>query len=78
MSDREKHHIIVEHIWRALRAFLLMMALLVWIAQDGMQSTDYIVISLVFIAHLAEQFHGFICNRIQRVVGWIEDFNDYD
>lgn len=78
MSLDQKHHYIVEHIWRALRASLLLLAMFIWLLQDGFSFSDGIVLTLGFLAHLTEQFHGYICKRIERILKWKEDFNDWE
>jgi hypothetical protein len=78
MSEQQRKHLYTEHIWRAIRASLLFLAMLIWIAEDGISVSDMVVIGLVTVAHLTEQFHGFICNRIERLFGWKEDFEDWE
>ena len=77
MNDNH-HHYLTEHIWRAIRAFLLLLAVSIWILQDGFQFTDVIVVVLCFLAHLTEQFHGRVCNMIEGMLGWRKDFNDWN
>lgn len=78
MSEEQRQHFLVEHVWRAIRASLLLIALFIWITQDGISQSDLLVIFFACLAHLTEQFHGFLCNRIQRFLGWVEDFSDWE
>lgn len=75
MTRAKFRHHVIEHIWRAIRASFFLTALIIWVNQDGMQTSDYVIIGLVVCAHLTEQFHGFICNKIAEVLHWASDFD---
>ena len=78
MCKERKRHFIVEHAWRALRGILLTLVVVIWLLQDGFSGTDWFITGLCVLAHVVEPFHGFICNKIEKLLGWGSDFNDYD
>ena len=78
MSDQQMHHYMTDHIWRALRALILSIAALIWLYQDGFTLSDGFIMFLFLCAHLLEQFHGKICNMIEHMLNWKEDFDDWD
>lgn len=73
-----RHHRIVEHIWRGLRAILLLTAIVIWLAQDGYQTSDLVILLLCFCAHLCEQLHGLICIIIESMLHYKHDFNKWE
>ena len=77
MKTKGHHKHITEHVWRSLRASLLFIAATLWLAQDGYQGMDVVILILLNLAHLVEQFHGYICNLIERVIGWKKDFSNW-
>lgn len=78
MTKQKRRHYITEHIWRAIRAILLIIAVLIWLFQDGWSNSDWLVLLFCFIAHLTEQFHGLICNTIEKILNWKCDFNNWE
>ena len=78
MTYRLRHKIIANHLWRSLRALLLLLAVLIWLLQDGFTYSDVIILGLCLTAHLVEQLHGYICNRIEKLLGWNMDFKDWE
>ncbi len=75
MSEQQRKHYLVEHIWRALRASLLFAAVVVWLYTVH---TEWVILTLCFLAHMTEQFHGKICNLIEKLLGWDPDFDEWD
>ena len=78
MTNRLRHKIIAEHIWRLLRAFFLLLGAILWLYQDGWTSSDYIIVGCFTVAHLIEQLHGYVCNLIERLFGWKCDFKNWE
>ena len=78
MTTQEQRHYLVEHIWRFLRASIIMAAMILWISQDGWSGTDWMVVGLGVLAHLCEQFHGLICNRIEKLLHWTQSFDRWN
>ncbi len=80
MTTEQAHHWIVEHIWRFLRASCILIGMVIWLSCDneGMIWTDWVVLGCGVLAHMTEQFHGFLCNRIAKVLHWKQDFNSMD
>lgn len=72
-----RHHAITEHIWRALRASMVLIGMLIWLAQDGFKGSDYIILLFGLLAGVLDQLHGYICCLIERVFGWKEDFDKW-
>lgn len=78
MSRQEKHHWIVEHLWRGIRSGFILIGMIIWLFMDGWQTLDWVVIGCGAGAAICDQLHGFICKRIQRFMKWTEDFSDYE
>ena len=75
MTTDKKHHYIVEHSWRALRAFFALLGMGIWLwTCPGNEGWVFLCGLMVAIV---DQFHGFICNRIERILHWKEDFDDW-
>jgi hypothetical protein len=74
MTHEQKHHYITEHIYRIIRATLLICAAVVWLLQDGMTSTDYLILAILILAHVLESIHGLVCIGIQKLLHWRVDF----
>ncbi len=78
MTRQRKRHYIAEHIWRAARAILLLLAVFLWLYSDGLVLLDIVILLLIVLAHLIEQFRGYICNKIEKMLHWRQDFNDWE
>lgn len=76
--SRYQHKIIVEHIWRLLRASFIITATALWVSIDGITGTEWTVFGLVFAAGITDQFKGFIENRLSSMLGWAKDFKDWE
>jgi hypothetical protein len=75
MTLQERRHWIVEHLWRALRALCILIGTALWLYVPG---SEHIVMFFFICAVVVDQLHGLICNTIQRVLHWKEDFNRYE
>jgi hypothetical protein len=74
MSKREAHHWAAEHLWRALRALILLGASAVWLYTDA----THLVLILLILATIVDQLHGYICRNIQKLFGWYPDFKSWE
>lgn len=78
MSEQRFRHWITEHVWRLSRALFILTGMVIWLAQDGFQGTDWLILLCGLGAGICDQLHGFICNRIERFMRWKEDFNNWE
>lgn len=75
MSKEQLHHWIIEHLWRALRASLLLTVFLIWRYTDD---NYHLAAVFMFMALFVDQLHGYICNKIQRLLNWKQDFSEWE
>lgn len=76
VKKRKMVHYTIEHIWRLLRASLILAGTSVWLFND---SEPKLLIFLLYLAAVVvDQFHGFICNKIQSMLHYKQDFNNWD
>jgi hypothetical protein len=75
MSKDRQHHWITEHLWRALRASLLLVVFLIW---RYTEDSYHLAAVFMFLALFVDQLHGLICRYIQKVLNWKQDFNEWE
>lgn len=78
MSTIERRHAIVEHIWRFARALILFIGVVIWLAVDGFTGWDVVILLCALLAHLVEQFHGYICQYIEKLLHWQQTFKSWE
>ncbi len=78
MTTKRRRHWLTEHIWRALRSGFILLGMIVWLTQDGFSYTDIVVLCFGLAAAICDQLHGYICKKIEHIMGWTEDFEDYE
>lgn len=76
MSNHDKQHAIVEHLWRLLRAIFILAGTAVWLFNDSEPKS--LIFGLYVCAALVEQCHGIICRFIQKVLRHKQDWNLWD
>ena len=73
---RTIHYYIVEHLWRFLRALFIMLGTWLWLYVDS--ASPHLIIALYGAAAVFDQLHGYICKKIEIVLHFDLEHNDYE
>lgn len=75
MSKQQREYWIVEHIWRALRAVLVLAGTTLWLYNLAPEAA---ILACYAGATLVDQFHGKICRMIETVLHYKHQHIDWE
>ena len=76
--EASRQYYTVEHMHRLIVAVCILAGTTVWLLQDGFQGYDLLVFICFFLGVLVDQLKGYMCHRIEKMLHYAENHNDYE
>lgn len=75
VTTKYKQYCIVEHVWRAIRAVFLLIAAALWLYTSA---PAWLIFGFMVAAMAVEQLHGIICHKLEKILHYKEQHQDWE